>query len=124
MVAERTIRERRPPSGPTQTFVVYEKKTGAIRGVHHLMGGPPAASAMLTAAKQRQASRALKESVMKRTASLSGLSAGSLAVLELRKPLPRGAEAMRVDPARRRLVRVPPGVGTRIAPLGRRPRRG
>ena len=117
MVAERTIKERRPPSGPTQTFVVYEKKTGAIRGIHHLLGGPPVASAMLTAAKQRQASRALQESVMKRTASLSGLPAGSLAVLELRKPLPRGAEAMRVDPARRRLVRVRPAAGEALSPL-------
>jgi hypothetical protein len=63
----------------------------------------------------------LKDSVVRRTASMSGLSAGRLAVLELRKPMPRGAESMRVDPARRRLVPVRPAPG--LPTLGPRPRR-
>ncbi len=123
MRAERTIRERRPPSRPPQTFVVYEKKTGAIRGVHHLIGGSPGSDAVLTAEKRRRASEALKDSVVRRTASISGLSAASLAVLELRAPMPRGAEAMRVDPARRRLVRVRPAAGAKLSTLMPQPRR-
>ena len=118
---------RRPPIGPPHTFVVYEKKTGAIRGVHHLMGGPAPkaplpADSVLTAAKQRRASEALKESVTKSTASLSGAPAASLAVLELRKPMPRGAASMRVDPRRRRLVAAPSGAAVKLPPLGRRPK--
>jgi hypothetical protein len=123
MRAERTIRERRPPTGPEQTFVIYEKKTGGIRGIHHIVGGSPGGDKVLTPAKLRRASDALKKSVVKRTASISGLSPDALAVLELKAPMPRGAEAMRVDPARRRLVPAPPAAGARLSKLIRPLRR-
>jgi len=122
MRAERTIRERRPPTRPTQTFVIYEKKTGALRGVHHIFGGPPG-DKVLTPEKLRRASKALASSVMRRTASMGGLSPAALASLELKASMPRGAANMRVDPKRRRLVPAPPAAGARLSKLIRPIRR-
>jgi len=123
MRAERTIRERRPSTRPTQTFVIYEKKTGAIRGIHHVFGGSPGGDKVLTPEKRRRASDALKNSVTRRTASIRGLSPAALATLELKAPMPRGAEAMRVDPKRRRLVPALPAAGAKLSKLIRPLRR-
>jgi hypothetical protein len=123
MRKERTSRERRPPTRPTQTFVIYEKKSGALRGIHHVFGGPPVGDKVLTPEKLRRASKALASSVTKRTASMGGLSPAALASLELKAPMPRGAEAMRVDPAGRRLVPKPPAAGAKLSKLVRPSRR-
>jgi len=123
MRVNRVIRERRPPTRPTKTFVIYDKKTGAIRGVHHIFGASPGGDKVLTAEKRRRASDALASAVMKRTASMSGVSPATLTVLELKRPMPRGARPMRVDPAKRRLVPALPVDGAKLSRLIRPARR-
>ena len=123
MRVNRVIRERRPPTRPTKTFVIYDKKTGAIRGVHHIVGASPGGDKLLTAEKRRRASDALASAVMKRTASMSGVSPATLTVLELKRPMPRLFKPMRVDPAKRRLVPAPPIDGVKVSRLIR-PSRG
>jgi hypothetical protein len=123
MRVNRVSRERRPPTGPTQTFVIYDKKTGAIRGFHHIIGASPGGDKMLTAEKRRRASDAVASAVMKRTASMSSVSPATLSVLELKGPMPRVAKPMRVDLAKRRLVPALPAAGIKLSKLIRPSRR-
>jgi hypothetical protein len=106
MTSQRIDRVRRPPAGAAQVFVLYDRSTGAIVGVHHVLsaGAPPSGS-LLPAEKQRAAAKAVDEAVLRRVASTARIPATRVASLRVRAPLGDFSE-MRVDVRRRRLVRA------------------
>jgi hypothetical protein len=106
MIPHRTYRVRRPPSGRGQVFVIYDRETGAIVGLHHLLTSPtPAASPTFTEEKQRAAARSLDEALLRRAAATAGIPASRVRSLRVRGPM-ADPSRMRVDVARSRLVRV------------------
>jgi hypothetical protein len=119
MSLERVARLRRPPTGPRLSFVIYEKKTGSILGVHQILTyDAPRSNAIVTKEKQRAAAKALHESVLKRTASVSGIPTKRLGVLQVRHLNTDDLAQSHVDEKRGRVVRVSaPVTGARLSTL-------
>jgi hypothetical protein len=106
MISGRIERVRRPPSGAAQVFVLYDRSTGTIVGVHHVLSaGAPASGSLLPAARQRAAAKAVDEAVRRRVASTARIPATRIASLRVRARLGDFSQ-MRVDVRRRRLVRA------------------
>jgi len=121
MIAPRTDRVRPRPSGPAQVFVIYDRKTGAIVGAHHVLNpGAQPSGTLLTTEKQRAAAKALDEALLQRAAATAGVPASRVALLRMRAPL-GDLSQMRVR--RGRLVRAPaPPGGPRLSSLARQRR--
>jgi hypothetical protein len=123
MISQRIDRIRRPPSGAAHVFVLYDRSTGAIVGVHDVLSaGAPASGSSLTAVKQRAAAKAVDEAVLRRVAATARITATRVASLRVRAPLGDFSQ-MRVDVARRRLVRMAGAAGRRRLSSLERPRR-
>ena len=125
MSQEGLTRSRKRPTGPLLSFVIYERKTGSILGVHQVLTyEAPSANAILTEAKQRAAAKAVTESVLKRVALASGLAANRLAMLAARRLDPGDLAGARIDVKRRRLIRARTPSAARLSTLNVPRRRG
>jgi hypothetical protein len=125
MSQEALRRSRKRPTGPLLSFVIYERKTGSILGMHQILTyEAPSANAILTEQKQRAAAKAVTESVLKRVALASGLAANRLAVLAARRLDPGDLAGARIDVKRRRLIRTRASSAARLSTLNLPRRRG
>jgi hypothetical protein len=115
MGSERTVGTRRQPSGPGLSFVIYERKTGTVKGIHHVVSGPAHADAVLTLVKQRAAAGRLNTAVIKHAALMAGVPQDRLAILRLSRPFEGSLAGLRVD--RGRLSRGPRVRNGKLSPL-------
>jgi len=118
MSQERPTRSRKRPTGPLLSFVIYERKTGSILGLHQVLTyEEPRANAILTEAKQRAAAKTVTESVLKRVAHASGLTTNRVAMLAARGLDPKDLAGARIDVKRRRLIRARAPGAARLSAL-------
>jgi hypothetical protein len=99
---------RPKPTGPVRYFVIYQRETGSILGVHQMLSyATKRSDAILTPEKQQAAEQATQVAAVQRVAAAAGVPVDQLETLQVKEAHAGQLAHMRVDPKRHRLVRKP-----------------